>query len=263
MKKEDLVCEYCNMGIKETDYKCPHCGANCTDVIKRYQNKQQEKIDEENAQRRNLQNKSLKTVSRIGIIIFIISGLSIAAFILAFLFISHKASNVIDDSVEKTNSSDKFNLDIFEEEKQENVSVGYNEEAKTNKFNVILDSYEFYEYTSDIFPQQLNTKEGYQKIAFNFVITNNMQENLNINFDAKVSLTADDYSVEESDLEVSMHCKTTQGKDSYPKLAFSSVVAGDKIQGYVGYLVPKSAKVLKFRVGDYVTITMDNPAYEG
>ena len=33
------------------------------------------------------------------------------------------------------------------------------------------------------------------------------------------------------------------------------------LKGYVGFQVPKDKKNLVFSVGDYITITMDNPVY--
>ena len=128
--------------------------------------------------------------------------------------------------------------------------------------NVTLSEYELYEYKSDEFPTHYNTPDGYQKIAFLFTIKNKSNEELNTYFDADISLTADDYNVESSDLEKCIFCYTAVGKDSYQEIEGLKIKSGEQIKGYVGYLVPKDKKALKFRVGDDVVITMDNPAYE-
>lgn len=49
MDKEIIECEYCHTLITENDTICPKCGANCSNVIKKYkeekQKKEQEKIE--------------------------------------------------------------------------------------------------------------------------------------------------------------------------------------------------------------------------
>ena len=44
-KKIELECEYCGVPITEKDHKCPNCGANCTERIKKY--KEQKAVETE------------------------------------------------------------------------------------------------------------------------------------------------------------------------------------------------------------------------
>lgn len=254
MNNKELVCEYCKVSIKETDHKCPNCGADCTKIINEYKKQKQAEVDEANKKRREAQEKIAKKMGRS----FTFVGLfSVAIFIIiigTFVFIAIRTQKSFHND---------FNSGFFDtsEKKQKKVTVNYQEEAKTKDYNVTLDNYELYEYKSENFPDSYNTKNGYQKIAFHFIIKNNTDEELDTAFDF-FTVTADDYKVDTADLEKCMFCYTAVGKDSYQNL-YVDIAPGEKMQGYVGYLVPKNAKSLKFKVGDYVTINMDNPAYQG
>ena len=248
MKKVELVCHYCNSAINLYDDRCPNCGASCTGVINEYK-REQERIarNKEYASGKEISKTFMSTGNAVAAIFIIpivavLVGLVLAGvlFIRSFDFTSNNVSSLED----------------------ENLEVGYNEVAKTEKMNVTLSEYELYEYKSDEFPTYYNTPDGYQKIAFLFTIKNKSNEELNTYFDADISLTADDYNVESSDLEKCIFCYTAVGKDSYQEIEGLKIKSGEQIKGYVGYLVPKDKKALKFRVGDDVVITMDNPAYE-
>ena len=248
MKKVELVCHYCNSAINLYDDRCPNCGASCTGVINEYK-REQERIarNKEYASGKEISKTFMSTGNAVAAIFIIpivavLVGLVLAGvlFIRSFDFTSNNVSSLED----------------------ENLEVGYNEVAKTEKMNVTLSEYELYEYKSDEFPTHYNTPDGYQKIAFLFTIKNKSNEELNTYFDADISLTADDYNVESSDLEKCIFCYTAVGKDSYQEIEGLKIKSGEQIKGYVGYLVPKDKKALKFRVGDDVVITMDNPAYE-
>lgn len=237
MEEKELICEYCKVPIKESDHKCPNCGADCTKTIREY--KKYKSI--EAAERSKKIQRDMDRSFRIPLIIIF------TFFILFFGFIIYNAFR----QVENVKNDDT------------KVTVKYNEEAKTKDISVILDSYEMYEHKTDIFPNNMddNTKSGYQKIAFHFVIKNNTEEVFDTRFDAIVSLTADDYKVDEADLEKCYTCYTVSGKDSYQDL-YDQIAAGEKLQGYAGFLVPKDKKILKFKIGDNIIITMDNPAYQ-
>ena len=255
MEEKELICEYCKVSIKETDHKCPNCGANCTHVINEYKKQKRAKEEEVEQKRRemsaNLTRDIDNSFKKVAIVIFSI----VAIFILLI-------ASVIYSQVR--NSRDTFdNFGNFDDE--EKVVTGkYQKEVKSNKIGVTLDSYEFYEHKTDKFPDDMedNTKPGYQKIAFHFIIKNNTKSVFDTSFDAKITLTADDYKVDKADLEKCYTCYTVTGKDSYQNL-YDEIAAGEKLQGYAGFLVPKDKKNLKFKVGDNIVITMDNPAYNG
>ena len=252
-KKIELECDYCGSPITEEDRKCPSCGANCTDKIKKYK-QQQEKIEEEKKAKDAEYSKQLADdigkafMTPAKMIMFI------AIFAFAFIFVM----SVIGMSMHRDKETNSAKNQT--EEKIKDVSAGCNELAETDEFSILLDSYEFYEYRSDSFPESYNTPEGYQKIAFHFVYTNKRDDEEYLSI-ADMHLTSDDYKVESASLKTGVFEKAVQGKASYPTLLGSRVGANEKLQGYVGYLVPKNTKTLKFTM-DHVTITMDNPAYE-
>lgn len=47
MGKKVIECDYCHTLISEEDTKCPSCGANCSQAIKRYRKEQDEKAKAE------------------------------------------------------------------------------------------------------------------------------------------------------------------------------------------------------------------------
>lgn len=249
----ELVCDYCGMEITEKSHTCPNCGADCSSKIKKYkeQKKHEEEIKKIEEEKRNQElAKSVKGVA---------SKVAIAFIVLVLVLIVIFISLVSSLSKEKKRYEEEFGANsIFETKKNKKVEVGFNEEANTDKYSVVLDSYELYEYKSNEFPNQYNTPEGYQKIAFHFIYTNNSDSKL---LSTMVSLTADDYDVDKSKMEVGMFEYVAVGKDKYSQVENKYIQSGEKLQGYVGFLVPKDKKVLKFHIGEYVTITMDNPTY--
>lgn len=256
-KKANLICEYCNVHIKETDVKCPNCGANCTKVINEYKKQNQEKIDEETKKQKEATTKVAKAVG---------VGFTVHYVLFGVIFIA-ALGIIITTAVRMSKRSDNFfktgEFGTTNKKEEKNVTVGINKEAKTSDYNVILNSYELYDYKSDKFPESYNTPAGYQKIAFNFTLTNNTDDELDTYFDIEISLTADDYKVESSELEKCMFCYTAAGKDKYDTIKNTEIPAKEKLTGYVGFLVPKDKKELRFKVGKKVTVTMDNPAYQG
>ena len=130
--------------------------------------------------------------------------------------------------------------------------------------DVSLDEYELYEYYSPTFTN-FNTKDGYQKIAFLFTFKNTSDKEITVGgFDNEIKLTADDFSVEEAELKnTTGFTEVKSGRESYEDLDYKKVNSGDTLKGYVGFEVPKDKKNLKFSIGKNITITMDNPAYNG
>ena len=258
MSKKTLECEYCHTLIGEDDVKCPHCGANCSSVIKKYREEQNKKEKEEKEEALKAFTSITDTGRRIGSvfsIVFIVIFITI--FVFAFIQIrnthkefSDKKTSIVDDN----NTGDI-------EEKEEKVIVNYNEVATTKEMSVILDSYDLYEHHSDNF-DSYNTPKGYQKIAFHFSIENLGEHDISTY--SLITLTADDSKVETAKLDLNTSfAKLVKGKEKYESVVDSFLGSGNTLKGYVGYLVPTDKKVLKFYVGDYIVIQMDNPVYKG
>ena len=252
-KRKELECEYCGVPIKETDYKCPNCGANCSSIIKKYKEQQEQ---EENAKAKEdfekNKNNGKDIAKAIGIPMIIIGALILLFVILSIAFIGKQIQ-----TIEKTRQTP-----IKEEETTSNIEVAYKETATTNKYSIVLDDYEFYEFKSDTFPEVYKTKEGYQKIAFHFILENLSKYDITTSFTADVTLRADDYKVEETKLKTGTFEYAVAGQSSYPEYRYNTLKSGERLQGYIGYLVPKDKKNLRFTVGDNIVITMENPAYE-
>lgn len=249
----ELVCDYCGMEISEKNHTCPNCGADCSIKIKKY--KEQKRKEEEAKKAEDLKKnqelaKDVKGVaSKIAVVFVAIFVFVMAMIIFGISSLSRQARN---SEIEFSSGT------VNETPKKKKVEVGFNEDAETSKYTVTLDSYELYEYKSDDFPNQFNTPQGYQKIAFHFVYTNTSDNKM---YSSSINLTADDYTVEEARMEVGMFEHVVTGKEKYSSVENKYIQSGEKLQGYAGFLVPVDKKVLKFHVGDNITITMDNPAY--
>lgn len=265
MSKKVIECEYCHTLISEDDVKCPECGANCTEAIKKYRQEQQEKIEKEERAKEEQNRETITFINnffgRTERISKIISIVFLVIFLIVFVFIflnfnNHKnKDDLINQNITDHNTNEENNVE------NEKVVVSYQEMAETKDMNVILDSYELYEYHSDSF-ESYNTRKGYQKIAFHFSIEN-VGDN-SISTYSLFSLTADDSKVDSSKLEITQGFdKVVKGKEKYERIDTSVIESGQKLNGYVGYLVPKDKKTLKFYVGKNITIEMDNPAYSG
>ena len=251
-KKIELECDYCRVPITEKDHRCPNCGADCTDKIKKYK-KQQEQVQEEELKKKEEYTKELVNdmVMPISNRIPIIFGTAVFIMIFIFGIFSH---NIINHGFSNGNSSKGKNINYHS-------SVGYNEWGESADCNVQLDSYEYYSYVSDRFPEDYNTPEGYQKIAFHFQYENKRdRDELLTGF--SVRLKADGYQVDMANLKVGSFERVEEGKEKYTSILNTYAGPSEKIQGYVGYVVPKDAKKLVFTF-DGVTITMDNPVYQG
>ena len=246
-KKIELECDYCGVLITENDYKCPNCGANCTNKIKQYK-KQQEQYQEDEIKRnveysRQLTSEMMGSMNRTPLVF---AGVAIFMIIFSFVMFSQIMS--------RSGSS------VFTNNSKYNSSVRYNEVGENADCTVQLDSYELYSYVSDRYPSGHNTPDGYQKIAFHFMYQNkrNMDTYLS---GFTVRLKADGYKVEKSELKVDDFERVETGKGEYISILNTTAGPSEKIQGYVGYLVPMSAKELVFTF-DGVTITMENPVYQ-
>ena len=262
-KKIRLECDYCGVSITEKDHKCPNCGANCSYTIKKYQEQQEKEKEEavENVvhQASELQKQLIGKSFAVPIFAFII----ITFFFIFFISIGVFSYRNRTDHIE----SEGFSYDQTIEESSSKVEVSFNETAVTKYYSVILDSYELYEYSSSNFPNVYNTPDGYQKIAFHFVLENLSGSDVStyssfMNDSAEVGLRADDYVVDSAHLMVGSQEYVVSGNSKYPEFNDHYVKSYDKLQGYVGFLVPKNAKKLKFTVGPNVVIVMDNPVYQ-
>ncbi len=257
MSKKNIECEYCHTLISEDDVKCPHCGANCSNVIKKYREEHQKEEEEKEKEAlevfNNVVGKNGKVVSIIATIIILIV---FAVFVMQFINFG-KTRNTIRNNM---NNMENNTIDEpTQQQKNEKITVAYNEEATTSNMKVILDSYELYERSSKNF-ESYNTPKGYQKIAFHFTIEN--LGNSDLSTYSLIELTADDSKVEKSDLKLHPGFeKVVTGKENYEEVINSYIGSGKLLKGYVGYLVPKDKKVLKFYIGDDITIEMENPSY--
>lgn len=255
MSKKNIECEYCHTLITEDDVKCPHCGANCSNVIKKYREEHKdddkEKIDEIFGTFNKVADRNSKVVSVIAVVIFLIVA---AVMVTQFMSFGKRRNNMLSNNI-------NTNTIIDDEPPDEKVTVGFNEEAATSEMKVILDSYELYEYHSNNF-ESYNTPKGYQKIAFHFSIEN--LDDYDLSTYSLITLTADDSMVDKSDLELHVNFeKVVKGKEKYEKIINNYIGSGKVLKGYAGYLVPKDKKILKFYIGDEITIEMENPAYSG
>ena len=193
-----------------------------------------------------------KVVSIIATIIILIV---FAVFIMQFINFGKTRNTIRNNMNDMGNTIDE----PTQQQKNEKITVAYNEEATTSNMKVILDSYELYERSSKNF-ESYNTPKGYQKIAFHFTIENLSDSDLSTY--SLIELTADDSKVEKSDLKLHPGFeKVVTGKENYEEVINSYIGSGKVLKGYVGYLVPKDKKVLKFYIGDDITIEMENPSY--
>lgn len=256
-KDNELYCEYCKNGISLDDKKCPNCGADCTKIINNYK---REKEDEEKEYKDRVLNMTENAAKTVGTVFKISSISSLIIFIVICCFVVFGFMKVFSLAKEQISENDANS--IFNEKEDKVINVGFNELAEAKKFDVIIDEYEFYEYSADHFTEDYETPDGYQKVAFHFDIKNNLDEVLTMAFDAKIVLTADDYVVEECDVEACVFCYAVSGQDKYNSLTKSFVPENSRTEGYIGFLVPVKYKTLKFKIGSSVIITMDNPAYQ-
>ena len=262
MSKKVIECEYCHTLISEEDNKCPSCGANCSAAIKKYRKEQEKKLAEEKTRKEKMFNDQMKTVSEVGVkgakIVFLITSVVIIFIIIIAVFIFSNFAREVDRQQEENRNTSSS---ITEKKKQEKVKVGFNEKAETEDMVVLLDGYEKYAYYSGFY-KNYNTPEGYQKIAFHFEIKNKKDRDLYL-WTNKIYLTADDYLVDNTSLKApeETFAKVIEGKANYEDISMATIKGESTLKGYVGFQVPKDKKNLVFSVGDYITITMDNPVY--
>ncbi len=261
MSKKNIECEYCHTLISEDDVKCPQCGANCSNVIKKYREEQEKKEKEEKDEALKTLNTFVQGNRKIGsifIIFFFIIFITIFGTVFFQIFRNfNNRSNINNNNTIIEKNDNKIQEPVVEDEK---VVVKYNEMASTKKMNVILDGYELFEYHSDHFEQH-NTPKGYQKIAFHFSVEN--LDDYSLSGYSLIQLTADDTNVEKCSIELSAGFEeVVKGKAKYESVVDSFIGSGKTLKGYAGFLVPTDKKELKFYIGEDITITMDNPAYK-
>ena len=182
----------------------------------------------------------------------------VVAFIFVFVFIIFKE---VKSSDTKTNKDSTFE-ELRVNNKKEIVDTTFNKTAKGSRYDLIIDKYEAFEYKNSMGLSMFNTPDGYQKVAFHFVITNTSGGEIDI-LDPFfiIDLKADGVVVEDCGLESSPGYNVSQGKGSYEKLKGAHLFDGDMLQGYVGYVVPKKAKKLLFTIDKEIRVEMNNPYY--
>ncbi len=257
MSKKILMCEYCRHIITENDVKCPNCGANCSNVIRKYkaEMEEQEKIEKEKiANEEQLQKeKTQKAAKAVALGFGITSLVPIILFVVSIAF----AGILIVANIRSTNNSNSTN------KTEESVSGTIDEVLKEENYSITLDNYETYEYYHKNFTS-CNTKEGYKKVAFYFTVENTGSKTMN-SYEAigRISAKADNEIIYQSSLEADDHfCEVVSGKANYNKLTSTQILAGDKVSGYIGYEIPVKAEKIKFIMDDDHIIEIDNPVYK-
>jgi len=244
MGKKVLQCEYCRHIITETDTKCPNCGANCVNVIKKYKAEQEAEAEKRKNELQNQAQQAAKAVG-VGFGAFAIFPVVIFIIILIVTAVAIFGIRNKDTGSKKT------------------VTETINESVKTDNYTITIDEYEFYEYSHDTF-RDCNTKDGYQRIAFHFVIENTGENTLtNMSLPYKITAKADSEVLNKSSIHADRSfCNLKQGKKDYNDISGSKILVGDKESGYIGYEVPTNAEKLKFIIDEEHIIEMDNPAYK-
>ena len=249
MSKKILECQYCGTLITEKNVTCPNCGANCSSVIKEYQQTLEEEMKIENEKIEKQRKEMVKKIKKFGMISFIPMIIFFILFIAVVIFIIF---NIMKQ------------MNVFSPKKTE-LSGELSKETITENYSILLDKYEAYEYYDNFFVDLCNTKEGYQKVAFHLIIENKTTDNLKTNNILKdILLKAGDEQTQEVETKTDKNfCKVIQGKESYNNiLKNSTILSGDKLSGYIGFEVPKNEEKLKLIINNTHIIEMDNPVYE-
>jgi hypothetical protein len=251
MAKKVLQCEYCRHIITENDSKCPNCGANCVNVIKKYKAEQEA---EANARKEELSKQASDAAKAVGVGFGVFSIIPIVIFIIVIIFIGVGISQMNKSSSPKQKTSEEYKQEVEEQ---------INEIIKKDDYTITIESYELYEYYDKNFTS-CNTKDGYQRIAFHFVIENNGEKSLATTWMVhNITVKADSEVVKESSIHANDHfCSVKKGKKDYADLTGSTLLAKDKESGYKGYEVPTNAEKLKFIFDEDHVIEIDNPAYK-
>ena len=245
-----LECDYCGERITEDDYKCPKCGASCSHIVKKYKEQQERDALEAKRQAMEREKEEERKMLPTKMIIVFVSVIIFITALMVFFHIFSLSKQDLERNPAGTAEVDK---------KDEKMTVGYQEVAENATYSIQLAEYENYEYVSESFPNQYNTPQGYQKIAFKFVFVNKSMNSLTSSH--SITLKADGFQVEESNLKIGMFESVVTGKSQYPEFNGSLIAEDETFQGYIGYLVPKDKKELVFTFKD-VTIKMDNPSYQ-
>ena len=217
MSKKVIECEYCHSLISEDDVKCPECGANCSNAIKKYRQEQAKIEKEKELEEKNKQEEALKAFNSVGKgfrFFFLIPVIFFIIILVIAITQIHDFGKKKDNVWESTwNTDDNTEDPTTPPEEEKDIVVGYNEIAEVKDMKVILDSYELYEYHSNDF-ESFNTPKGYQKIAFHFTIDNLGKNDLSTY--SLIDLTADDSKVETCKQEISVGFdKVVKGKEKY------------------------------------------------
>ena len=249
MGKKILMCEYCRHLIKETDVKCPNCGANCSKIIADYK---AEKEAEEKARREEMEAVGKRNAKKV----MLAGGAFLIVPIVMFVMIT---AGMIGAAMHFSKTDGPASS-----QKKESVTGTLDGEGKSEKFSVKIDGYEEFEYTSDSFQDMCNTRNGYQKIAFHIVVANETEETIDASLIRNIELKAGDEKAKSVSLEENdAFCDLVQGEREYTFFPYNGkILKGDKLSGYRGFEVSKKAEKLKFIINDDIVIEMDNPVYE-
>ena len=250
MAKKVLMCEYCRHLIKETDVKCPNCGANCSKIIADYKAEQEAEAEARHNEFVAAGERRAKKVMLAG-----------GAFMIVPIFMFIMATAGIIGAVIHFNKNEG---PVQTSNKKESVTGTLDGEGKNEKFSVKIDGYEEYEYTSDSFQEMCNTRDGYKKVAFHIVVTNESNETIDASLIRDIELKIGDEMASKASLEEnSAFCDLVQGEKEYTFFPYNGkILSGDKLSGYRGFVVSKKVEKIKFIINDDIVIEMDNPVYE-
>ena len=264
-----IRCEFCGSSYDTATYpKCPNCGAESgkNSVVKeqiRYQNQadrysvynqmerdryatdqarfnaEQEHLENERLKQRIKSEKTGRAISK-GIsfgcsLPFIIIGLLFATAIVFGVYNGLKEEGFFDTGTTSTT--------IVEETVEPTVpetpcEVKFKETAELSYCNVTCDKFE------KIDPYPWNTAKNCEAYEIRLVIKNTT--NKPIYFDSKILCIADGYQCKEMNKPFAME----------QELRKQDVEGGLKTQGSICFEIPKDAKDVVLKYGDYITIKL-------
>ena len=251
----NITCEHCGCSIDiDKDKKCPNCGAPYADnreykEVKEY-NKKNKDYDlrerEANIETKELANKlfertmngSKKVSVFISIIAIFIVTMVIIIAATTFMSFKDETSNAdfINDIREMTNSE------------KEEVVVSFNENAKTDLFEIKCDKVSEYKY--DFFEKKDFKDSEFKVYNFEIVFKNNKKRLTTLN---NITLTYTDKDGNEDVIAKNHNVNVDESKKSLDIFADDTLTH----KGNMAYEIPNYVKDVKI-IFNNVTIKIDN-----
>ncbi len=229
-----FFCEYCGNRIDaEKDHKCPHCGASYK------HNKKFKKLEEDKNKEIQFNNETKqKVIGHVfGIMKFskVVMIIPFIFFVIVIITAIVITTNNDKKKLDEPNFDDSIIEDLFDNEKEQEIVVGFDEFAETQKYKVKVEKYEVIE---DVFNE---ADEGYELVKFHLIVenlsdTSIRSENVNCIVDG-IAQNNDIYS-------------------GYSDLPFH-IERKLAVKGTSTFFVPINATSYDIRYGDYVTIHIE------